>query len=103
MAGRSLKLYVILGLLLVVAVGLAGLMAAANARYSQLDQALQVMAHVKTRYVESTSLVNLFRAFLRTGTIVGDAVAESGARNSRVIRAAAPGRGRRRVRSAPVR
>lgn len=71
MAGRFSRLHIVLGLLLLLAVGLAGLMAVANARYSQLDQALQVMAHVKMRYVETAPLADLFRAYLRTGTIDG--------------------------------
>ena len=41
------KRYVILGLIL-VAVGFAVALAAADARYGRLDQAIQVMAHVKT-------------------------------------------------------
>lgn len=69
MAGHA-KRYIILGLILVV-VGFAVALAAADARYGRLDQAIQVIAQVKMRYVEQVSAANLFRAYLRTGTIDG--------------------------------
>ena len=69
MAGHA-KRYIILGLILAV-VGFAVALAAADARYGRLDQAIQVIAQVKLRFVEQVSAMDLFRAYMRTGTIDG--------------------------------
>lgn len=70
MTGRPLRRNIILASLLAVIV-LAAILANGSTRCRQLDQAIQVMAHVKLRYVEPVSTVDLFRAYLRTGTIDG--------------------------------
>ena len=69
MAGHSRR-YILLGLILVV-LGFAAALAAVDIRYGRLDQAIQVIANVKLRYVEPISTADLFRAYLRTGTIDG--------------------------------
>lgn len=69
MAGPSRRSPIlIVGLL---TIGLLALFFGLRARYRQLDQALQIIAHVKLRYVEPVSSTGLFQSYLRTGTIEG--------------------------------
>lgn len=65
--GRRYLVPIILLILTCTAIVLIG----AGRRYNQLDQAIQVLAQVKLRFVERVSAVDLFRSYLRTGTIDG--------------------------------
>lgn len=66
----NVRRYFLLVLILAL-VGLAVLLTGADSRYRQLDLALQVVAHLKMRFVEPVSAGNLLRAYMRTGTIPG--------------------------------
>lgn len=67
MAGRPKRYFLVAAGLL--AVGLAALVFGFGARYRHLDEALQIIAHIKLRYVEPVSTARLFRTYLRTGSI----------------------------------
>ncbi|NLG85245.1 MAG: S41 family peptidase [Firmicutes bacterium] len=68
MAGRPRR-YFFLGLVGLLAVGLVALIFGLGSRYRQLDEALQIIAYIKFRYVEPVSSGRLFRTYLRTGSL----------------------------------
>ena len=72
MAGRHRRSLILLATAGALVIGVfLTLFFGLGARYRQLDRALQIIAHVKLRYVEPVSGFDLFRSFLRTGTIEG--------------------------------
>ncbi|MGE5598232.1 MAG: S41 family peptidase, partial [Bacteroidota bacterium] len=71
MRPRTLRMWAVIGILLMMAALIAGLTTGTAKRYQELDQAVQIMAHVKLRFVEPVSAADLFSAYLRTGTIDG--------------------------------